>query len=141
MEETEPEEGAVKLTEDEENERHSSYSWDLPKSPRVPNQEDNSSLLPCANQNECHERVKHLLSLRPPWPMSIQARVTAVSSHRPGPYALLCCPFERENGRGWEQECQRPPRMGVIVGITVGAPLGSLFSCMKRMPERLRNRF
>lgn len=32
MEETEPEEGAAKLTKDEENGRHSSYSWDLPKS-------------------------------------------------------------------------------------------------------------
>ena len=42
---------------------------------------------------------------------------------------------------GVGKECQKSHRTDVIVDITVGAPLGSLFSCMKRILERLRNRF
>lgn len=141
MEETEPEEGAVELTKHEENGRHSSYSWDLPKSWSGPNPEENSSLLPCANQNECHEHVKHPLYLLVPLAyehLGQQQLCQAINS------ALMHCCAAHLKGRmvvGGGKECQKSHRMDVIVGIMVGAPLGPLFSCMKRMPKRLRNRF
>lgn len=102
--ENDPEEGAVRLRRDEENEKHLFCSWNFPKSQNVPTRKRTPS---------CFPYVPARMSVTQVWSiywtywctqlMAIWAsdRVTALSSHKLSTYSLLCCPFEREDGSGW----------------------------------------
>ena len=126
--ENDPEEGAVRLRRDEENEKHLFSSWDFPKSQSVPNQEKNSIMFPlCASQNECHIGVKHLLYLlvHSAYGHLGQWQGHSSSSHKLSTYSLLCCPFEREDGSGWGHGVLEVPWNECHCGHHGGCSLGS----------------